>query len=126
MQRVFHKQDWEGSGQWKELAKELNVLARRINNITGQNGITVRHDWKDIKIDGGGAGGGGGIVFNGDAYDRAGNKTESLNSDSDKPWIKYSLSTGVFTEETGPPSEPWGNSEVWRKKTDIHGSLYLQ
>lgn len=125
MQRNFHKQDWVGEGQWKELAKELNTLSRRINNITGQGGITVRHDWKDIKIDGGGAGGGG-RGFNGDAYDRAGNKTTGLNSDSDKSWVKYLHNTGVFTQEIGPPSSPWGNAEVWRKKTDIHGSLYLQ
>ena len=50
MERQYHKQDWVGEGQWKELAHELNLLARRVNNIQGSNGIHVVHDWKNIKI----------------------------------------------------------------------------
>ena len=124
MEANYHKQDWTGSGQWKELAKELSLLGKRINNIHGSNGVHVFHDWSGIKISGGGGGGGRG--FSGTAYDRAGNKTTGLSSDTAKPWVKYDLSTGAFTEQVGPPSTPWGNNEVWRNKSDIHGSLYLQ
>lgn len=70
-------------------------------------------------------GGSGGAGFNGICYDRAGNKTVLGNNPS-KLWIRYNQSSGVFSEEVGPPSEPWGADELWRKKEDIQGSLYLQ
>jgi hypothetical protein len=106
------------------IVRELEKHSRALNNLRFLTGGIARVTASGITLEA--FGGGGGRGFNGDAYDRAGNLTENLNSDSDKPWIKYLLNTGVFTEETGPPSEPWGNAEVWRKKTDIHGSLYLQ
>jgi hypothetical protein len=106
------------------LAREIEKHSRALNNFKFIAGGVAHVSTSGIKCDAWGSGGGRG--FNGDAYDRAGNLTENLNLDSDKPWIKYLLNTGAFTEETGPPSSPWGNAEVWRKKTDIHGSLYLQ
>ena len=116
---------FNASPMFAPIARELEKHSRALNNLRFVTGGVARVSNSGIQLEVF-RNGGGGRGFNGDAYDRAGNKTESLNSDSDKPWIKYSLSTGVFTQETGPPSEPWANSEVWRKKTDIHGSLYLQ
>ena len=62
--------------------------------------------------------------FSGEAYTPAGAITTGL-TDATKPWVKYELSTGVITEETGPPAEPWGASETWRKKSDFTGAIYF-
>lgn len=62
--------------------------------------------------------------FPGIAYTPAGVLTSGLN-DSSKPWVKYDLSTGAITEEIGPPSEPWGANEIWRKKSDFSGAIYF-
>jgi hypothetical protein len=70
------------------------------------------------------AGGGGGGRFNGMAYTPAGRLYDDLN-ESEKPWVKYDLSTGVITEEVGPPASPWGVNETWRKKSDASGSIYF-
>lgn len=66
----------------------------------------------------------GGGSFSGRAYTPGGILTEGLTT-STKPWVKYSLSTGIITEEVGPPAEPWGNDESWRKKSDLSGAAYF-
>jgi len=67
---------------------------------------------------------GGGGAFNGMAYTPAGRLYDDLN-ESEKPWVKYDLSTGIITEEVGPPASPWGVNETWRKKSDASGSIYF-
>ena len=68
--------------------------------------------------------GSGGGSFNGTAYTPAGRLYEDL-TDATKLYVKYDLSTGIITEEVGPPAEPWGASETWRKKSDFSGSIYF-
>lgn len=67
---------------------------------------------------------GGQRRFNGEAYAPDGRLYENLNDES-KPWLKYNLSSGEITEETGPPARPWGSNESWRKKIDIAGAAYF-
>lgn len=68
--------------------------------------------------------GGGSRAFNGTAYTPAGILYEEL-IDPEKFWLKYDLSSGIITEEIGPPANPWGANETWRKKSDISGSAYF-
>lgn len=65
-----------------------------------------------------------GMRFNGTAYTPGGVIHTGL-TDTSKPWLKYDLSTGEITEQVGPPSEPWGANEVWRKKSDFSGAVYF-
>jgi hypothetical protein len=71
-----------------------------------------------------GGGGGGIAVFNGRAFDPAGNLTDGL-TDASKPWVLYRLDTGAITEQEGPPASPWGANETWRKKSDVAGAIYF-
>jgi len=68
--------------------------------------------------------GSAGGSFNGKAYTPAGRLYEDL-TDTTKLYVKYDLSTGIITEEVGPPAEPWGVNETWRKKSDFSGSIYF-
>ena len=63
-------------------------------------------------------------AFNGKAYTPAGVLYDGLTT-ATKLWVKYDLSTGIITEEVGPPAEPWGANESWRKKSDFAGSIYF-
>jgi len=67
---------------------------------------------------------GTGGTYTGNAYTPAGILVTGL-TDTSKPWVKHNLSTGAITEETGPPSTPWGASETWRKKSDFAGAIYF-
>jgi hypothetical protein len=62
--------------------------------------------------------------FTGQAYTPAGVLYDNL-TDTSLPWVKYDLSAGVITQEAGPPSEPWGANESWRKKSDFAGAIYF-
>jgi hypothetical protein len=63
-------------------------------------------------------------TFTGEAYTPAGVLYDNL-TDTSLPWVKYDLSAGVITQEAGPPSEPWGANESWRKKSDFAGAIYF-
>lgn len=124
----YFKEKWDATPMLKPITDELSKIGQALNSMKVVQGGKVRFEGKTFRfyLTGGDGVGGAGRGFNGVAYDRAGNSTSGLNSDGTKSWVKYDLSTGIFSEEVGPPSEPWGNNEIFRHKSDIHGSLYLQ
>lgn len=116
---IFIKK-WRARGAAAKIARAINELNEFANNFRG-DGINIMPNelgGLDLSFDR--------VLlnFSGDAYDPAGNKTTGL-TDATKPWVKYDLSSGQITEETGPPSEPWGANETWRKKSDFTGSIYF-
>ena len=70
-------------------------------------------------------GGGSRVMFSGVAYGPSGYKTEGLNSDGYKPWVKFSADGATFSEELGPPPVPWGTSEVWFEKAATYGNIVV-
>jgi hypothetical protein len=65
-----------------------------------------------------------GMGFTGTAY-VVGIKTTGLLSYPDKPWIKCKLSTGVATEDTGPPPNPFPEDEEWYEKANTSGDIHV-
>jgi len=65
------------------------------------------------------------VSFSGRAWSPDGRKTTGLDSDDDKPWVKFNKLTYVFSEETGPPSYPWPDTEVWFEKAYTYGDIVL-
>ena len=63
-------------------------------------------------------------VFSGTAY-VAGTKTTGLNNDDSKPWVKCVLSTGVASEQVGPPSDPFPEDEEWFEKANTYGDIHV-
>ena len=61
--------------------------------------------------------------FSGTAY-VAGEKTEDLNSDSTKPWVKCDLGAGTASEQTGPPSNPLPANQEWYEKANTCGDIH--
>jgi hypothetical protein len=66
----------------------------------------------------------GTAAFSGIAY-VAGQRTTGLTSDDGKPWVKCDLSTGVATEETGPPTIPFPDGEEWFEKANTSGDIHV-
>ena len=68
---------------------------------------------------------GGSAVFSGTAYAPNGHPTTELNEDSSKPWVKFSKQTFAFTEEIGPPSDPFPADEYWFRKAGVSGDIRM-
>ena len=101
---------------------EINRILYILSNTRGLNGIDVRLD-----INGGMVIDGSNVAspqFSGTAY-VAGVRTTGLDSDSSKPWVKCDISTGIATEETGPPSNPFPNNEEWYEKAQTAGDIHV-
>jgi len=121
MEANYHKQDWTGSGQWKELAKELSLLGKRINNIHGSNGVHVFHDWSGIKISGNARGGGSG--WSSGIVRWRGTTWTGLNTDTGKLYLKCDMlgSEGIV-ENDGPPPQTDGQY-LWIEKASLSGNI---
>lgn len=64
-------------------------------------------------------------AFSGKAYAVNGAPTTGLASDASKPWVKYVRNTMVFSEQTGPPSNPWPANEIWYEKANTYGNIVV-
>lgn len=71
-----------------------------------------------------GHGGASGGAFSGIAY-VAGIKTEDLNEDADKPWVKCVLGDGTASEQYGPPPDPFPDGEEWYEKANTYGDIHV-
>lgn len=113
-----------------------------LHKISGALVMEIQHILEDIEVVGGGhierqsgANGYGWKIlitefptagpgsFSGRAY-VAGIKTDNLNQDSAKPWVKCKLSNGVATEELGPPPEKMPDDEEWYEKNRVFGDIH--
>jgi hypothetical protein len=99
--------------------RSMRMAVEFVKHLTVRNGKLLRSGNRFTLECGGGGG-----SFNGMAYTPAGRLYEDL-TDTTKLYVKYDLSTGIITEEVGPPAEPWGVNETWRKKSDFSGSIYF-
>ena len=66
-----------------------------------------------------------GADFSGKAYAANGTPTTGLAATGNKPWVKYVINTATFSEETGPPSDPWPANEVWWEKANTYGDIVV-
>ena len=107
-------------GMGAEYKRQLNDIARALGNIRGENGIYVFPHYHEIVI------GYSGVTFSGNGWIR-GQRFTGLNATPAKPYLQITISTNPATvaEVDGPPPNPWGDDEVWRKKSDISGDLYI-
>jgi len=64
------------------------------------------------------------VGFTGVAY-VAGRRQTGLDSDSTKPWVKCDVSTGIASEQTGPPSSPFDPNEEWFEKDNTYGNIHV-
>ena len=100
---------------------ELQKISYMLSNISGRDGVRVSTDINGgIRIHGPG----NAPDFSGTAY-VAGQRTTGLTSDDNKPWVKCDLSTGVATEETGPPTIPFPDGEEWFEKANTSGDIHV-
>ena len=104
------------------IARQLNVLARIVGNIRGIDGTVVFQRRNEILIRGGGSA----PPFSGNAWIR-GKRFTGLDGTPAKKYLQITISTNPATviEQDGPPPDPWGDNDVWRKKSDISGDLYI-
>lgn len=117
--------DYTGKGKYRQIADALNHIGEVLNNLVGEDGVEIYAAGNQIRVRAAaGKGGRGGGAFNGTAYRPDGRIVTGLTSAS-KPWLKMNLSNNVITEEVGPPSQPWGADETWRKKSDFSGAIYF-
>ena len=65
------------------------------------------------------------VYFSGNGYAADGVLTTGLNSDMGKPWVKYVVDTGVFSEEAGPAPSPWPANEIWYEKANTYGNIVV-
>lgn len=106
--------------KWGGMARQLNRLSRQFGNLRGINGITVFALESEYIISG------ALVPFTGNGWIR-GKRHTLMNADPAKNYLQINLSTNpaTVTEVDGPPPDPWGDNEVWRKKSDIVGDLYI-
>ena len=113
---------WRGKNGFEKLAETIERICRMINGLNFVEGGDVFVDKDKIELRA--RVGAANLAFNGIAYTPTGVVWDQLTN-TNNPWLKYDLSTGIITEQIGPPSEPWGSNEVWRKKADFTGSIYF-
>ena len=94
-----------------------HALLKKLAEVSGQG--VKNPDYAPRDLNGGGSG-----RFSGTAY-VMGARTTGLNSDSSKPWVRIDLSTGAATEQTGPPSFPFGDNYEWYEKSKTPGDIHL-
>lgn len=100
---------------------QVNTIGRMLSHITFGRGIIGRVSASGIHIEAEA----GTSLFSGTAYTPNGEKITGLNSDSSKPFVKYSASTNSFAEDEGPMPEPWGGGDVWFVKASTAGDIIV-
>ena len=111
-------------GILKRMADSLNMIERMFNFMQGENGIYVRKNQNGFPAFGYNARGAGITAFTGTAYFEGQYKTTGLTSDPTKPWVKLVISTHTFTEEVGPPADPFAAGTHWWEKANTFGDIH--
>jgi len=104
--------------------EQLDRLSRSANIVINGDARLSTDFGRGTKIEI--TGGGGSAVFSGTAYAPDGKATINLNVNSSKLFVKFDYTTWTFTEESGPMPYPWGQNEVWRRKSGLAGDLYIR
>lgn len=117
MARLF--KSYEGAGAFAEIAEFMTTVGRMLDNLRVYGGTSrVTKDAISLYLDDAAA-------FSGRAWSPDGRKTTGLDSDSAKPWVKFDKTTYVFSEQAGPPSYPWPDTEVWFEKAYTYGDIVI-
>ena len=115
------RSQYVGRGVFKPIAEFMTKAGTLLDNIKVYGAGHVTTDGRSINIyvDPGSA------DFSGTAYAPNGTPTTGLTSDSSKAWVKYVRNTMAFSEQTGPPSDPWPANEVWFEKANTSGNIVI-
>lgn len=70
------------------------------------------------------SGAGAGVAFSGYAFSPRGAKV-SVDEEPTKPWVRYRSIGDAFSEELGPPPNPWPGGEVWYEKAETAGNIVV-